>query len=53
MYTTNHTVVTYSTRDFSAWTYLGPALPPASRSAGIEFRPHVIPAPDNASYIMW
>jgi hypothetical protein len=53
VYTTNHTVVAYSTRDFSSgsWRYLGEALPPAARLPGIEFRPQVVF--NGSHYLMW
>ena len=55
VYTDNHTVVAYSTRDFAAWqpAGAGAVLPPAARRAGVEFRPQVVWSPPRREYVMW
>jgi hypothetical protein len=53
VYTNNHSVVVYSTSDFSNWDYLGVALPLANRVTGIEFRPQVVYNAASKLYIMW
>jgi hypothetical protein len=53
VYTTNHSVVVYSTSDFTSFQYLGEALPLSNRVVGIEFRPHVVYSPSLKLYLMW
>jgi hypothetical protein len=53
VYTINHTVLAYSTPDFSSgsWKLLGAALPPSARRPGIEFRPQVVH--NGSHFLMW
>lgn len=53
VYTTNHSVVVYSTPDFVSFTFLGEALSESSRLPGIEFRPHVLYNSLNKEFVMW
>jgi hypothetical protein len=53
VYTDNHTVVAYSTRDFAAWRFEGVMLAPSGRRAGIEFRPQVVYAAQTGLFVMW
>ena len=55
-----HTVEGYRTADFETWTYMGEALPLASRAAveklgqpGIEFRPCVVYSAATKLFVMW
>ena len=49
----NHTVLSYSTTDFTNWNYLGVALSLDARREGTEFRPQVIYNPTSQLFIMW
>lgn len=53
VYTANHSVVAYGTRDFAVYESLGVVLAPASRRPGIEFRPQVVYCAAIKKYVMW
>lgn len=53
VYTSNHSVVVYSTPDFQSFTYGGVALPPSARLPGVEFRPQVLYNPATLTYVMY
>lgn len=53
VYTGNHSVVVYSTADFTTWMYQGEALPLAARLPGIEFRPQVVYNKLTKLFVMW
>ena len=53
VYTSNHTVVAYRTRDFAAWAPLGAVQTPADRRTGTEFRPQVVYSPARREYVLW
>lgn len=53
VYTANHSVVAYSTLDFSAWKFEGVVLALADRLQGVEFRPQVVYSPASKLYLMW
>ncbi len=53
VFTKNHTVVAYRTRDFAQFEFMGAVLRPSARSPGIEFRPHVIFNEADSKYVMW
>ena len=53
VYTSNHSVVVYSTPDFASFTNLGVALPLSARRPGIEFRPQVVFNELTSLYVMW
>ena len=53
IFTTNHTVLVYATKDFQSWQLLGPALVQSARPRGIEFRPHVVYNARTKQFVMW
>jgi hypothetical protein len=53
VYTSNHSVVVYSTPDFVAYDFLGVALPLAARRPGVEFRPQVVFNNATQLFVMW
>lgn len=53
VYTDNHTVISYFTKDFSSWENKGTALAISNRRIGIEFRPQVIYSKALGQYVMW
>jgi hypothetical protein len=53
VYTTNHSVVAYSTTDFLSWTPLGEVLGVDARRAGIEFRPQVVFCEATSLFLMY
>ena len=53
VYTANHSVVLYSTRDFSSWQFEGVVLAPSGRRAGTEFRPQVVYAAQTGRFVLW
>lgn len=52
-YAGNHTIVGYRTRDFVAFESLGTLLAPAQRSAGNEYRPHLVHNARTGLYLLW
>ena len=52
VFTTNHSVYVYRTKDFQKFENLGIVLNISSRPKGIEFRPHVV-SPSPYKFIMW
>ena len=48
-----HQFVTYSTRDFATWTYLGVAMPLAARKPGEMMRPHVLWNAKTQLFVLW
>lgn len=55
VYTTNHSVVVYSTTNFKYFRHRGVALPltGGNRAEGVEFRPHVVYNAKTGLFIMW
>ena len=53
VYTSNHSVVLYSTSDFQQWTPHGEVLGVAARRPGIEFRPQVVFCPSTQLFLMY
>ena len=53
VYTPGHSVVAYSTPDFSTFTPLGVVLPTSARRAGVEFRPQVVWNAATATAVMF
>lgn len=53
VFTNNHSVVVYRTKDFQQWHYEGIVLSLAHRPKGIEFRPHVVRNAVAGKYVMW
>ena len=53
VYTANHSVVLYSTRDFDTWTPHGEVLGVGSRVPGVEFRPQVVHCAATGAFVMW
>ena len=53
IFTTNHTVLVYATKDLSSWQFLGRALVSSDRPRGIEFRPHVVYNARTQKFVMW
>ena len=53
VYTNNHSVVVYATKDLIQWNYLGVALPRSSRINGIVFRPCVVFNEKTHRFVMW
>lgn len=53
VYTSNHSVLAYGTRDFVNLDFLGVALSVDARRPGTEFRPQVIFCPVTRKFVMW
>ena len=53
VYTANHSVVLYSTRDFASWTPHGEVLGVGDRRPGIEFRPQVVYCAATGKFLMY
>jgi hypothetical protein len=52
VFTTNHSVYVYKTKDFQTFENMGIVLNTTNRPKGIEFRPHVV-SPVPGKFVMW
>jgi hypothetical protein len=53
VYTANHSVRAYATRDFAVYTPLGVVLAPGTRRTGVEFRPQVVFCAATHKFVLW